>query len=83
MKFLMPLRLRIASLVFAAAFAQDAMSQDMEQTPKVALQPMAQHVRQGLIETHAMLLYRADDLRIAVEEFLIGPCGARRAEVAG
>ena len=24
---------------------------------------MAQHVRQGLTETHAMLLYRADDLR--------------------
>src|SRR5437764_6185013 len=46
MKFLMPLRLRIALLVFAAAFTQDAMSQNMEQTPKVALQPMAQHIRQ-------------------------------------
>ena len=33
---------------------------------------MAQHVRQGLTETHAMLLYRADDLRDAVEEFLLG-----------
>jgi DNA polymerase (family 10) len=44
---------------------------------------MAQHVRQGLTETHAMLLYRADDLRDAVEEFLVGPCGVRRAEVAG
>jgi DNA polymerase (family 10) len=44
---------------------------------------MAQHVRQGLTETHAMLLYRADDLRAAVEEFLLGPCGVRRAEVAG
>ncbi len=30
-----------------------------------------------------MLLYRADDLRIAVEEFLLGPCGVHRAEVAG
>ena len=44
---------------------------------------MAQHVRQGLTETHAMLLYRADDLRVAVEEFLLGPCGVRRAELAG
>src|ERR1043166_2353438 len=44
---------------------------------------MALHVRQGLTETHAMLLYRADDLRAAVEEFLISACGVRRAEVAG
>jgi len=43
----------------------------------------AQHVRQGLTATHAMLLYRADDLRVAVEEFLLGPCRAKRAEVAG
>ena len=33
---------------------------------------MAQHVRQGLTETHAMLLYRADDLRDAIEDFLVG-----------
>jgi DNA polymerase (family 10) len=44
---------------------------------------MAEHVRQGLTETHAMLLYRADGLRIAVEEFLLERCGVRRAEVAG
>src|SRR5689334_1170470 len=44
---------------------------------------MAQHVRQGLTETHAMLIYRADDLRAAVEEFLLGPCRAKRAEVVG
>lgn len=44
---------------------------------------MAQHVRQDLTETHAMLLYRADDLCAAVEEFLLGPCGVRRAESAG
>lgn len=46
-------------------------------------QRMAQHVRQGLTDTHAMLLYKADDLRAAVEEFLLGPCGVRRAAVAG
>jgi len=34
----------------------------------------AQHIRQGLIDVHAMLLYRADDLREAIEEFLVGPC---------
>jgi|SRR5579871_2097766 len=46
-------------------------------------QRMAQHVRQGLTETHGMLLYRADDLRDAVEEFLFAKCGVRRAEVVG
>jgi len=44
---------------------------------------MAQHIRQGLTETHAMLLYRADDLREAVWEFLAGRGGTTRAEVAG
>ena len=44
---------------------------------------MAQHIRQGLTETPSMLLYRADDLRVAVEEFLWGACGVRRAEVTG
>ena len=44
---------------------------------------MAQHVRQGLTETHAMLLYRAHDLCIAVEEFLLEKCGVRRAEAVG
>lgn len=46
-------------------------------------QRMALHVRQGLTETHGMLLHRADDLRDAVEEFLVAKCGVRRAEVAG
>ncbi len=44
---------------------------------------MAQHLRQGLTETHAMLLYRADDLRQLIEEFLLNICCVRRAEVAG
>jgi DNA polymerase (family 10) len=44
---------------------------------------MAQHTRQGLTETHAMLLYRADDLREMVEEFLIERCHVKTAEVAG
>ena len=44
---------------------------------------LAQHVRQGLTDTHAMLLYRADDLQTAVKEFLLGPCHANRAEVVG
>ena len=46
-------------------------------------QRMAQHVRQGLTETHGMLLYRADVLRDAVEEFLLAKCGVRRADVVG
>ena len=44
---------------------------------------MAEHVRQGLTEVDAMLLYRADDLRIAIEEFLLSQCGVRRTEVVG
>ena len=43
----------------------------------------AQHVRQGITETHAMLLYRADDLRTAVEEYLVTRCGVKRAAVTG
>lgn len=50
---------------------------------KILGQRMAQHVRQGLTETHAMLLYRADDLAAAVGEFLLGACRVKRAEVAG
>ncbi len=44
---------------------------------------MAQHVRQGLTQIQAILLYRADDVHTAVEEFLVSKCGVRRAEVAG
>src|SRR6202011_2420965 len=44
---------------------------------------MAQHVRLGLTETHAMLLYKADDLRFAVEEFLIDKCGVTTAAIVG
>ena len=44
---------------------------------------MAQHVQQGLVETQSMLLYRADELRSAVEEFLLGQCHVRRADVVG
>jgi DNA polymerase (family 10) len=44
---------------------------------------MAQHVRQGVTESHAMLLYRAHDLRAGVEEFLVERCGVRRAEAVG
>ncbi|PWU01068.1 MAG: DNA polymerase III, partial [Terriglobia bacterium] len=44
---------------------------------------LAQHIRQGLTETHAMLLYRADDLRASIEDFLLARCGTRRVEAAG
>ena len=44
---------------------------------------MAQHVRQGLTEAHSMLLSRAHDLRLAVEEFLLGKAAARRVEAVG
>jgi DNA polymerase (family 10) len=44
---------------------------------------MSQHIRGGLIESHSMLLYRANNLRDAVQKFLIRVCNVRRAEVAG
>jgi DNA polymerase (family 10) len=44
---------------------------------------LAEHVRQGLIETHAMLLYHADDLQSALEEYLLSKCGVRCAKVTG
>lgn len=44
---------------------------------------LAQHVQQGVTETQAILLYHADDLRDAIQAFLVGPCKARRAEAAG
>ena len=44
---------------------------------------LAQHVRQGVTETHAMLLYRAHELRQAVEEFLLDICKVRAAEAVG
>jgi len=44
---------------------------------------MAQHLREGLTDARTLLLYKADDLRAAVEEYLLTRCRARRAEVAG
>lgn len=44
---------------------------------------MAQHVHQGLTETHAMLLYKAEDVCAAVKEFLLGKCGVHQAEPVG
>ncbi len=44
---------------------------------------MAQHIRQGLTETHAMLLYRADDLRELLEDYLLRTCHVSRVEAVG
>ena len=44
---------------------------------------LAQHVRQGVTETHAMLLYRAHESRQAVEGFLLDICKVRAAEAVG
>jgi DNA polymerase (family 10) len=44
---------------------------------------MTQHIQQGLTDTQAMLLYRADDLSAVIEAFLLGPCAVKRAEAAG
>lgn len=46
-------------------------------------QRMAQHVRHGLSEVHAMLLYHADDLQGAIEAFLTGKCGVTAVQVVG
>ena len=45
---------------------------------------LTQHVRQGVTETHAMLLYRAHELRGgAVESFLPRFCKVRATEAVG
>ena len=44
---------------------------------------MAQHVRQGLNATQAILLYRADALVPPIEEFLLAKCGAKRVDAVG
>jgi hypothetical protein len=46
MKLLVPLRFPLALCLLVAVFAPAAMSQNPEQTPRVALQPLAQQVRQ-------------------------------------
>jgi DNA polymerase (family 10) len=44
---------------------------------------MAQHIRQGLSESSAMLLYEADKLVPAIRRFLVDQCGVSAAEPAG
>ncbi|HEY3453879.1 MAG TPA: PHP domain-containing protein [Bryobacteraceae bacterium] len=44
---------------------------------------LAQHIRQGVTETHAILLYKAHELRAAVEAFLLGAGKVRAAEAVG
>ena len=44
---------------------------------------MAQHVRQGLVQTGAILLYHAHDLVLSIEAYLLKRAGAKRAEAVG
>ena len=44
---------------------------------------MAQHVRLALSEMQPILLHKADDLRVAIEEFLWHECGVAAVQVAG
>jgi DNA polymerase (family 10) len=66
-------------------FSIDALREKLEngELEKAVGLRTAQHIRQGLTETHAILLYKAHDLRNAVEEFLLNRCGARAAEAVG
>src|SRR5262249_24382049 len=41
------------------------------------------HIRHGIIESHAVLLYRADDLRTSIQKFLLNDCRADRVQVTG
>jgi DNA polymerase (family 10) len=43
----------------------------------------AQHVRQGLFKTHAILLYKAHHLRLAIEEYLLRKGQVGRIEAMG
>jgi DNA polymerase (family 10) len=44
---------------------------------------IAQHIRQGLSEAQVMLLYRADTLRDAIEEFLLSKCAVKAVQAVG
>jgi DNA polymerase (family 10) len=44
---------------------------------------MAQHIRQGLIDIHAILLYQSHALRASIEQFLLERCKAVRAVAVG
>jgi DNA polymerase (family 10) len=44
---------------------------------------LAQHIRQGLAPTQALLLYKADPLAGSIEHFLLDKCHVRRAEAVG
>src|SRR5690349_3126155 len=44
---------------------------------------LADHVRQGLMESHAMLLYHADGLAESVERYLRERCPVRRVQAVG
>lgn len=44
---------------------------------------MAQHVKQGLVETDAILLYHAHQMRGTIEQFLMKRCKAVRVQAAG
>jgi DNA polymerase (family 10) len=44
---------------------------------------MAQHVRQGLVQTGAILLYHAHELVWSIEAYLLNRAGATRAEAVG
>ena len=44
---------------------------------------MAQHVRQGLVQTGAVLLYRVHDLVLSIESYLLKRAGATRVEAVG
>jgi DNA polymerase (family 10) len=44
---------------------------------------MAQHVRQGLVQTGAILLYHAHELVSSIEAYLLNRAGATRAEAVG
>jgi DNA polymerase (family 10) len=51
---------------------------------EAALGPrLAQHVRQGLSESHAMLLYHADQLQSAIEAYLLHKCGVAAVQLVG
>jgi DNA polymerase (family 10) len=44
---------------------------------------MDAHVRQALTDSHEMLLYDAEPLVVAIEDFLMNRCGVRRVEATG
>ena len=75
--------LRIYKKLGISSITELRQALDSGQIDKTFGARMAQHIRQGLIESNAILLYHAHSLVAAIQHFLLKQCDATRAIAAG